>query len=189
MTDSLEMITSDAKRCTACPLHKTRKHVVIAEVHGTPRVLLIGQSPGDNEDETGQPFQGRAGTVLRIQLARIRLHDNYGIVNTICCHPPHNKYEMRYGIACSPLYERKIQLLAPEFVVLLGRDAERIWDSYGDQREQLFPSVRSVSRMLHPAALTRPHPPEWDARWIQGWDAFRAMTAVTTAAPIWCSPE
>ncbi len=51
--------------CTKCPLHQTRKHTVLGEgPTENCRCVLIGEAPGETEDEKGQPFVGKAGQLL-----------------------------------------------------------------------------------------------------------------------------
>jgi uracil-DNA glycosylase len=50
--------------CERCPLHLTRRFVVLSEGNLNARIMFIGEAPGQNEDETGHPFLGRAGQNL-----------------------------------------------------------------------------------------------------------------------------
>ena len=61
----LDILQSKCENCTDCVLAKTRKNVVFSDGDPeTARIVLIGEAPGENEDETGKPFVGRAGQLL-----------------------------------------------------------------------------------------------------------------------------
>jgi len=75
--------------CKRCGLHKTRKHLVFGEGNVDADILIIGEGPGANEDDTGKPFQGDAGRILNDLLTSASLdrdNDCY-ITNIVCCRP------------------------------------------------------------------------------------------------------
>lgn len=169
--DTLEQIQQDAEACRACPLGSTRQHVVIVEIHGDPRVLFIGQSPGATEDATGKPFQGMAGAVLRERIQAIGLV-NYAIINVINCYPTGNTYQHDYAVACRPFFERKLRLLKPTVVVLLGLDATTAW--WEQDPETKYPTVRRVVSTYHPSYINRSGGPKHVTdKWLRQWDNVR----------------
>ena len=60
----LEKLCEIASTCVKCPLHESRTKVVFGEGPEDARVMLVGEAPGKNEDETGRPFIGMAGKLL-----------------------------------------------------------------------------------------------------------------------------
>ncbi len=89
---SLDEAKTSALGCTACGLCQGRKNVVFAKGNDQAKLMLIGEGPGQMEDETGLPFVGRAGQLLDRILAsvNISLQDIY-ICNIVKCRPPQNR--------------------------------------------------------------------------------------------------
>ena len=78
--------------CQACELCKTRTQVVFGVGNPEAEVLFIGEAPGKNEDEQGEPFVGRGGKLLDDMLAMIGLQrENIYITNSVKCRPPENR--------------------------------------------------------------------------------------------------
>jgi DNA polymerase len=88
--------------------------------------LFVGEGPGAEEDERGEPFVGAAGKLLDAMLAAIDLKrgsDVY-IANAVKCRPPGNRTPAAEELtACQPYLERQIALLKPRLIVALGRPA------------------------------------------------------------------
>ena len=112
--------------CTACALHARRRQSVFGVGDEQADWLLIGEGPGAEEDERGEPFVGQAGRLLDNMLASIGLRrgqDVY-IANVVKCRPPGNRVpEPGEAAQCAPYLERQIGLLRPRLVVALGRTA------------------------------------------------------------------
>ena len=64
MADTWEALKRECMNCRNCALADTRTHVVFGVGNETAEILLIGEGPGQNEDEQGIPFEGRAGQLL-----------------------------------------------------------------------------------------------------------------------------
>lgn len=112
--------------CRACGLCAARKQAVLGV--GDPQAdwLFVGEGPGAEEDERGEPFVGQAGKLLDAMLAAIDLKrgDNVYIANAVKCRPPNNRTpEPEETAACRPYLERQIALLQPKLIVALGRPA------------------------------------------------------------------
>jgi DNA polymerase len=117
-----------ARGCTACPeLAATRRSVVVGAAPAGARLLVMGEAPGAQEDESGLPFVGRSGQLLDTLLAeaggdRART----AVLNTLKCRPPANRPPTRPETArCRGWTERQLALAAPELVVTLGLSATR----------------------------------------------------------------
>jgi uracil-DNA glycosylase len=113
-----------ARQCRACPLYKTATQPVLMRGSHTPKVLFVGEAPGDTEDKEGFPFVGDSGRLLETQLAPLWNIRPYAIINILAHRPPDNKYQKSYGLACSPLTIEKIEHLRPRLIAALGRKAE-----------------------------------------------------------------
>ena len=126
--ESLDSIAAEIHACRACGLSSFRKNSVPGEGNPNPRVLIIGEGPGAQEDESGKPFVGRAGQYLDKWIEAIGLSRERSvfITNVVKCRPPENRDpeegEMR---SCFPYLLRQIALLKPEAILCLGRYAGR----------------------------------------------------------------
>ena len=114
--------------CDACQLHATRKQAVIGVGDKGADLLVVGEGPGADEDERGEPFVGQAGKLLDAMLAAIDLRrgDKVYIANVVKCRPPGNRNpEAAETAACWPFLARQIELLQPKLIVALGLPAAR----------------------------------------------------------------
>ena len=102
--EKLKGIKDKVLACKKCSLYKTRKYPVIGAGNHQARIMFVGEAPGAQEDKTGQPFCGRAGTILDELLASasIKREDVY-ITNIVKCRPPANRDPKEEEITnCSP---------------------------------------------------------------------------------------
>ena len=90
-------------------------------------VMIIGEAPGKNEDESGQPFVGRAGKYLDELLSLAGLsRDEVYIANVIKCRPPSNRDPRAEEILqCSPYLREQTKIVDPKIIVTLGNFATR----------------------------------------------------------------
>jgi DNA polymerase len=124
----LAELESIAVACTACPLHETRTNVVFGSGAPDADVMIVGEGPGQQEDEQGLPFVGRSGQLLDSLLAEIGLErsDVY-IANVVKCRPPGNRDPREDEIdACKGYLRRQIQLIDPAVVVTLGNFSTKL---------------------------------------------------------------
>jgi len=121
--DELKEVVSG---CHACGLCQARKQAVLGVGDVEADWLFVGEGPGAEEDERGEPFVGQAGKLLDAMLAAIDLKrgDNVYIGNAVKCRPPGNRTpEPEETAACWPFLERQIALIKPKLIVALGRPA------------------------------------------------------------------
>jgi uracil-DNA glycosylase len=112
--------------CAACGLCQQRKQAVPGVGDLRPDWLVIGEGPGAEEDERGEPFVGQAGKLLDSMLASIGLErgKKVYIANAVKCRPPANRTPTPEEMgACRPFLERQFELLQPRIILLLGRAA------------------------------------------------------------------
>ena len=112
--------------CRACGLCQQRKQAVFGVGAESGPWLFVGEGPGADEDEQGEPFVGQAGRLLDNMLAAIgcrRGEDTY-IANVVKCRPPGNRTPTaEEAAACAPFLDRQIDLVAPRLIVALGKSA------------------------------------------------------------------
>jgi len=105
----------------------------------TARIMIVGEAPGQNEDQQGEPFVGAAGKLLDQLLRGIGLsRGDVFITNILKCRPPGNRDpQPAEAEACSPYLEQQLRLIHPEVVMVLGRHA----------LARLLPGYDSISRL------------------------------------------
>lgn len=118
----------EMKSCTRCALSRSRQRVVVGSGPEDPALVVIGEAPGREEDEGGEPFIGRSGRLLfrlideEVGLARARCF----VTNVVKCRPPDNRTPTTHEIsACRPWLEGQLAALAPAPVLTLGLTAAR----------------------------------------------------------------
>ena len=125
---ALRIIREDLGDCTRCVLHKQgRKQIVFGVGNPKADLMFIGEAPGADEDEQGEPFVGRAGQLLNnmIKALGLRREDVY-IANIIKCRPPGNRTPEREECeTCSPFLMRQIAVIKPKVMVALGAVAAK----------------------------------------------------------------
>ena len=125
--DCLEIVRSKCENCTGCALANTRKNVVFSDGNpSTAKVVLIGEAPGEMEDETGRPFVGRAGQLLNKFLsdAGISRDEDVYIINTVKCRPPENRVPTEEEqSACRKFLNAQIDIINPRAIILCGATA------------------------------------------------------------------
>ncbi|PKL14084.1 MAG: uracil-DNA glycosylase [Spirochaetae bacterium HGW-Spirochaetae-8] len=125
-TTSLSQLVTLVESCRNCGLGGKRIHAVPGEGVMNPRVMVIGEGPGADEDASGRPFVGKAGQYLEKWLAAVGLSRdrNVYIANIVKCRPPGNRDPLpEEAAACIPYLKRQIQLVKPEAILCVGRIA------------------------------------------------------------------
>ena len=91
---ALKIIREDLGDCTRCPLHKQGRKQIVFGI-GNPKVLelmFVGEGPGADEDEQGEPFVGRAGQLLNNMIKAMGImREQVYIANIVKCRPPGNR--------------------------------------------------------------------------------------------------
>lgn len=159
-----------AAKCTACPLYADATQTVFGEGPVPAALMLIGETPGDQEDKLGRPFVGPAGKLLDRCLAETGIVRDEAYVTNVVKHfkwEPRGKRRLHKKpnaleiAACKPWVETEIALVKPKVLVLLGATAAQtlLGGSFRVSRER-GKSVRShlapyVMATVHPSALLR----------------------------------
>ncbi len=160
--DTWESLRNECLTCKGCSLADTRYNVVFGDGAEDAEILLIGEGPGQNEDEQGLPFVGRAGKLLDEMLEMVNLdRSKVYIANIVKCRPPQNRDPLAVEQdACIDWLRRQTVLLRPRIIVCLGRiaakviikDDFRITQEHGQWFER---DGIQMTAIFHPAALLR----------------------------------
>ena len=150
MPDNWEALEHACTQCRACGLADTRTHVVFGVGNREAEILLVGEGPGQHEDEQGVPFVGRAGQLLDDMLEIIGLdRTKVYIANIVKCRPPNNRDPLNVEQdACIGWLRRQTALLRPKVIVCLGRIAAEHGQWF--QRNGV-----QMTAIYHPSALLR----------------------------------
>jgi DNA polymerase len=157
--DGLEVVD-----CTRCPeLCASRSRIVNGTGPADADLLFVGEGPGANEDEQGEPFVGRSGDVLDETLHEVGLdRGDVRITNCVRCRPPDNRDPKKGELAnCRGYLETEIDRVDPELVVTLGkvpaqhlleRDVGVTGEAGGVHDVTVEGTPRRVMVCVHPAA-------------------------------------
>ncbi len=111
--------------CTECELHKSRTQAVVWRGSINAPLMIIGEGPGQKEDEQGLPFVGRSGELLNTLLEALDLGPElFHIGNIVKCRPPENRDPtLEEAKACRPLLNEQFKFVKPRVIVLAGSSA------------------------------------------------------------------
>ncbi len=159
----LKTIREDLGDCTRCILHKLgRKQIVFGVGNPGAELMFVGEGPGADEDEQGEPFVGRAGQLLNKMIAAMGLcREEVYIANVVKCRPPGNRTPEREECdTCSPFLMRQIDAIRPKVIVALGAVAAKTLLGLNDSMASLRGRVYDFrgSKLVvtyHPAYLLR----------------------------------
>ena len=121
----LEDLNTQIYGCRKCRLWQGAKHAVPGEGATDATLVLVGQNPGREEDETGKPFVGRAGKFLNKILAENSISRQVTFITNIVKHvTPNNRKPLPDEIeACKPYLTTQLEIITPKTVVLMGKVA------------------------------------------------------------------
>ena len=121
--DSLEALAAAITAFDGCPLkfEGAASRAVFSRGVADAPLMLIGEGPGQEEDERGEPFVGRAGRLLDKMLGAAGLTGRVFITNTVFWRPPGNRAPtLSEQAICAPFVERAIALVNPKMLLLVG---------------------------------------------------------------------
>lgn len=118
----IENLSEQAQGCRRCALGETRHSLVFGEGNPEAPVMLVGEAPGEKEDESGRPFVGPAGRILNKILDETGLRrDDVYITGVVKCRPPGNRLPKKEEVgACVSFLIEQIRSLQPKIIVCLG---------------------------------------------------------------------
>lgn len=167
---SLATLRARAARCRGCPLWRNATQTVFGEGPAKARIVLVGETPGADEDIQGRPFVGPAGKLLDQVLQEVGIDRQKVYVTNVVKHfkwePQgkrrlHKKPNAREIAACRPWLDAELDLLQPEAIIclgataaqaLLGRDF-RVSQQRGKKVDS--PLAPFVMATVHPSSILR----------------------------------
>ena len=157
----LPSLSAAVHSCRRCPLGHSRTKAVPGVGPAGARIMIVGEAPGQNEDQQGEPFVGAAGKLLDQLLSGIGLsRADVFITNILKCRPPNNRDPLPDEIAaCSDYLDRQIALIQPRVICTLGRFSMAKFFPPGSMRALHGRTTRhgavTCYALYHPAAALR----------------------------------
>ncbi len=167
---TLPQLAEAAAGCAGCELCGPATQTVFGEGPADARVMLVGEQPGDREDEAGRPFVGPAGTLLDAALAEAGVDRGGCYVTNAVKHfnfaprgkrRTHAKPLPRHAAACRPWLDAELSVVRPRVLVAMGATAAqqlfgstfRITQRRGEPIDTSLASAALAT--WHPAAILR----------------------------------
>lgn len=126
MSEPLPLFLDGLLGCKLCPISETRFRVVPGYGNHNARMMIVGQSPGHEEDSKGRPFVGESGQFLEETLRSmgLDLDKDFFRTNANHCHPPLNREATRSEMtACKPFLLEEIRTVDPLVIFTMGGSA------------------------------------------------------------------
>lgn len=145
---------------------------------GKRSILVVGEAPGEKEDENGEHFVGKTGQHLRSVLSSLGVElDDCTKTNAIICHPPKNKTTTLHIDSCRPNITKTVRETKANVIILLGGSAVR--SLIPTEREDAVGSIKKwvgwkipskehnawICPTYHPSYVVREEDPALDLIW------------------------
>ena len=164
-TDNWDELQAEVASCTKCSLCATRTQTVFGSGNKNADWMLVGEAPGQHEDEQGQPFVGKAGLLLTEMLRAIGLaREEVFITNILKCRPPNNRDPLAGEVeSCNDYLQRQQKLIQPKIILAVGRIAAQTLLKTDEPLARLRGKVHTFNNtpvvvVYHPAYLIRSLP-------------------------------
>lgn len=127
-TKLLDEAAREVAACKKCRLHETRIQTVFGVGNPDANLMFVGEGPGKDEDEQGEPFVGRSGKLLtKIIEAMGESRKTIYIANIVKCRPPENRDpKPDESDTCFPYLMKQIDIIDPRIIVTLGSPSTQL---------------------------------------------------------------
>ena len=164
--DLLNKLKEKIKNIDNCKLKSSAKNIVFNDGNFRSKIMIVGEGPGEREDEIGKPFVGDAGILLNKMLKAINIsREEIYITNVVNYRPPNNrKPELAEISRYSNFLRQHISIIDPKILILLGSTAMesffgsnlKISKERGKWKDVLINNKRYLTFIsFHPAFLLR----------------------------------
>ncbi|ALF55809.1 DNA polymerase [Nostoc piscinale CENA21] len=178
-------LAQHCNQCQRCELGQTRTHAVVGRGNLNAPIMIVGEAPGQSEDETGLPFVGRSGQLLEKILASVNLSTEQDVYigNINKCRPPNNRVPTPNEMAaCIPYLLEQIRLVDPQIILLTGATAVKglTGEKQGITKirgQWIEWEGRLCMPIFHPSYLLRnPSKEKGSPKWLM-WQDIQAVRA------------
>ena len=184
------ILESECSKCLKCSLSSTRNNVVFGRGNPNSNLFVIGEGPGQQEDEQGLAFVGRAGKMLDSAFQSVGIDTNKDcyISNIVKCRPPNNRKPLANEVKeCMPWLNEQIVLIKPKVIVLAGSTAVQSYLNIDEPISKLRGEwiVRSDIKFMpifHPSYLLRnPSKEKGKPKWLTWQDLKKVKKEISSA--------
>ena len=162
----LDDLRNEIEKIENCELKNNASKMVFSDGNNKSKIMIVGEGPGQKEDEIGKPFVGDAGMLLNKMLKAINIERNkVYITNVVNYRPPNNRKPEPAEIKRYSEYLRKhISIIDPKILILMGSTAMeslfgsriKITKERGNWKDIIINNKTYLSMItFHPAYLLR----------------------------------
>tara|TARA_B100000530_G_scaffold320961_1_gene254725 strand:- start:42 stop:620 length:579 start_codon:yes stop_codon:yes gene_type:complete len=176
---TFKVLENKCTECVKCSLSSTRKNVVFGRGNPNAKLFVIGEGPGQQEDEQGLAFIGRAGKMLDNVFSSVGIDTNKDcyISNIVKCRPPNNRKPLSKEISeCTPWLTEQIAMIKPKIIVLAGSTAVQSYLEVSEpisklRGEWIVKDSIKYMPIFHPSYLLRnPSKEKYKPKWLTWQD-------------------
>lgn len=177
MYENLEALEEAANKCDRCELCKNRNHLIFGCGPKDCDIMVIGEGPGEEEDNKGELFIGKSGRLMQQAFIGLGIdREKLYLTNIIKCKCPNNRTPYKNEInSCLDYLRNQVILIKPKIIVLMGNVALKaiLGDSYGiTSARGKWIELKGIKYLptFHPAALLRD-----ETKKIDFWNDFELV--------------
>ena len=183
------ILESECSKCLKCSLSSTRNNVVFGRGNPNSNLFVIGEGPGQQEDEQGLAFVGRAGKMLDSAFLAVGIDTNKDcyISNIVKCRPPNNRKPLANEVKeCMPWLNEQIELIKPKVIVLAGSTAVQSYLNIDEPISKLRGKwiIRNDIKYMpifHPSYLLRnPSKEKGKPKWLTWQDLKKVKKEISS---------
>ena len=188
--NKFQILQKECSTCVKCSLSSTRNNVVFGRGNPHSKLFVIGEGPGQQEDEQGLAFVGRAGKMLDSAFQSVGIDTNKDcyISNIVKCRPPNNRKPLANEVKeCMPWLNEQIELIKPKVIVLAGSTAVQsyldIYEPISKLRgEWVVRDDIKYMPIFHPSYLLRnPSKEKGKPKWLTWQDLKKVKKEISSA--------
>ena len=188
--NKFQILQKECNTCVKCSLSSTRNNVVFGRGNPHSKLFVIGEGPGQQEDEQGLAFVGRAGKMLDSAFQSVGIDTNKDcyISNIVKCRPPNNRKPLANEVKeCMPWLNEQIVLIKPKVIVLAGSTAVQSYLNIDEPISKLRGEwiVRNDIKYMpifHPSYLLRnPSKEKGKPKWLTWQDLKKVKKEISSA--------
>ena len=188
--NKFQILQKECSTCVKCSLSSTRNNVVFGRGNPHSKLFVIGEGPGQQEDEQGLAFVGRAGKMLDSAFQSVGIDTNKDcyISNIVKCRPPNNRKPLANEVKeCMPWLNEQIVLIKPKVIVLAGSTAVQSYLNIDEPISKLRGKwvVRNDIKYMpifHPSYLLRnPSKEKGKPKWLTWQDLKKVKKEISSA--------
>ena len=188
--NKFQILQNECSSCVKCSLSSTRNNVVFGRGNPHSKLFVIGEGPGQQEDEQGLAFVGRAGKMLDSTFLSVGIDTNEDcyISNIVKCRPPNNRKPLANEVKeCLPWLNEQIELIKPKVIVLAGSTAVQSYLNIDEPISKLrgkWIVKEDIKYMpiFHPSYLLRnPSKEKGKPKWLTWQDLKKVKKEINSA--------